>query len=579
MNMKAWKRCAALVAAGGMALALVAQFSASGVRTHYVTLAALFVGCAAALHYGLPRAAGRDVAAALLWGAGLSLAYLFGVAFRAETDTLLPTVHWAQLLLRFAGMTLCFGTGLLCFLRQRPGDVSIGSAAHRRMWFFAGWGVLALCWLPWWLYFNPCVVSGDTLVQYRQTLTGTYSNAHPVLHTLSLGFAVRVARWLGMGEAQGFAGYALVQLAGLSAVLAALAARVRGMCRRPWLAAASLAYFAFNPLHATFAITLWKDIPFSALVVVLSLQMLRVAETRGACLSDKRFFMGLVTITGLLPFVRSNGILVTLAVWVTLGLYARAQRVRALATGGGVLAFFLLVQGPVLGALGIAQPDITEALAVPLQQVGYAVSHGDALTAQEWATLEKVIPVEALAQAYDPTTSNAIKFHPEFRQTALRADLPAYARLWLNLGLRYPAAYAQGWGLLTYRYWYPDQSVLFSPNHNYSLGTWSDFVRTRPLIPQFAFLLKLDPARLSTDYPALSPLFSEGMLIWCLLAALACLLARHMGRYALALLPTLAIWLSLMLGAPLAEPRYVYPLYCAMPLFLGLMAMSKRRAN
>ncbi len=578
--MRQIRQIGVLCAAAGVTVALLAQFTSTGLKTHYVLVLLLFSACLLLLRGALAHLTRRAAVASLLWGGGLSLAYLSGIAFKTETG-ILPQVHWTQLLLRFGGMALFFAALLCNLMAWQPRFCKLGapermSVRQRRRWFLGVWAIIALCWLPYWLYFHPCIVSGDTLVQYGQVLSGEYANAHPVLHTLSLGFATRVAKWLGMGEAQGFAGYALVQLLCLSAVCAQVVLALCERLRGSWPTALAVAYFALNPLHAAYSITLWKDIPFSALVTLLALQLLRVAETRGAYLEKRGAFARLVAVLTLLPFVRGNGILVSSAALIALIRGCAAMRKKIACAAAGILAFFLLLQGPVFSALHVRQPHMTETLGVPLQQVGLVAKKGLALSEEQTRTLERVIPYKALAEDYSPLWSDPIKLDPRFQHEELRAHLPAYAKLWGEIGLRYPETYMEAYGMLSYRYWYPDQALMFGYEWNYSQGEWSDFVKTKPLVPAFAFLWQTDVAKWS-QVPVVSLLFSEGLQIWYILAVCACAWAGRKSRYLLALLPVLAVWVPLMLGLPYAETRYIYALYLCLPLTIGLFFIAKQQ--
>ncbi len=575
--MKGWLRHAIYaVASVVMTLGLLAQFSSAGLGTHYVLILSVFAVCWIMLRFCAARISRRDTVAALLWGAGLSLAYLLGAACKVEQGVL-PAVHFAQLIVRFAGMALFFGGALGCLLGWPPRHVEpeLLTKAQSRRWFFIAWGVIALCWLPYWLTLYPCVVSGDTMTQYHQVLTGEFSNHHPIVHTLSLGASTWIAGLVGGSETQGFAGYALAQLIGLSAVLAWVVVSIRQRLRGVWVTLLALAYCALNPIHAVYAITLWKDIPFSALATLMVLILLRAAETRGETLRSRGAFIGLIVVWLGLLFMRTNGIAVVLCAAVALIAFCAPIRKRLCIATATLLAVYLLVQGPVFSALGLAQPSATETLSIPMQQVAMVAHKQLPLTEQETQAIERVMPIDEMRRLHDPIRIDNIKFSPLFQSQALRDHPGEYARLWVQLGFRYPAAYLEAYNLQTYRYWYADQVVYFGIAPNYSGHAWTEFIKTKPLTSTFSFLQNVDIATWSIRLPMLSLVFSQGLQIWYVLAAMACLWARRKSRYILALLPLLAIWTQLMLATPYAETRYIYALYCCMPLSLALIGVAK----
>ncbi|MCL2545450.1 MAG: DUF6020 family protein [Clostridia bacterium] len=581
------------LASAGMAWAATTQFYGAEERgaVFFVALAALFALGWLGLCYAAPRVSVRQVAASLVWGVGLAFALVIGKALDVGDGGLWPYEAWGWTALRLAGLSALFALALACWMVRTPRaaapqdalkDAAEGAkkdaqdaqkeARAVRRWFFASWAIVAVSRIPYFLNFYPAFITYDTVAQYTEVFEGALTNLHPFLHTLSLGLALRVGAWLGLREAAALAGYAAAQALLQAAVYAWLIAFLRRRARTLWAPALALAYLALHPLHALYAVTLWKDIPFGLAIAALALLLFRVAETRGACLRKGGFFAALLAALIGVSLLRNNGVIVTAAAAVALIAWRPARQNRAALLAGVAVGVVALIQLPLFSLLHIQTTPVTEAISVPIQQIGFVVREHYPLTEEQEDDIDEVIPLDVLAEVYDPTTVDTIKFQEDFDGEYLREYLGEYARMWLEIGLQYPAAYAEAHGLLTLRYWYPPAPP---QARFYANPTPSDAYRhypTEPLTDAFLWLNDLSPRELVEAHPWLAPLFGHGVLIWVLLAACACLWARREARYQLALLPLLAVWIPLMLGTPLAESRYIYPLYCCLPLMLWMTA-------
>ena len=528
---------------------------------------------------GMIKVGWRHVVASLVWGTGLAFALVIGKELSAGEGGLWPYEAWGWTALRVAGLAVLCALALLCWMARTPRaaapkDHSKTAKAARR-WFFVAWAVIAVSRIPYWLNFYPAFITFDTIMQYTEVFTGAFTNWHPLLHTLSLGLALWLGPWLGLSEAASLAGYALAQALAQAAVYAWLVAFLRRRARTLWAPGLALAYLALHPLHAQYAITLWKDIPFGLAVTALVLLLYRVVETQGACLRKGGFCAALLAAMLGVSLLRNNGVFVVAAVAVGLLLWRPARQNRAALLAGVAVGVAALVQWPLFGLLHIQTTPVTEALSVPMQQVGFVVREFLPLTEEEEDAIDEVIPLDELAEVYYHVTVDSIKHHEAFDGELLRERLGKYARLWLQIGARYPAAYAEAHGLLTLRYWYPPEPPEARFYDNPMPIAEFKYYPTEPLTDAFIGLMDLSPRDLVEANPWLAPLFGQGTLLWALLAACACLWARRATRYQLALIPLLAVWLSLMLTAPVAESRYIYSLYCCLPLTLWMTAPAK----
>lgn len=135
------------------------------------------------------------------------------------------------------------------------------------------WGVFAasVAVFSVWLYaFYPANLSIDSINQIEQIYSGSISNAHPYVFTLFLGIFVK---YLG-----GVATFAFFQIL-ISALIAALFATYyekKGVNR--YVLAATLGLFWLSPAVGIYNVTIWKDVLFAQLVVLLGYAYLRLLD-------------------------------------------------------------------------------------------------------------------------------------------------------------------------------------------------------------------------------------------------------------------------------------------------------------
>ena len=72
--------------------------------------------------------------------------------------------------------------------------------------------------------------------------------------------------------------------------------------------------------------------------------------------------------------------------------------------------------------MGVRKTDVSEAFAVPMQQIARVVANDRELTEEEQALLEEIFWMDKLGEVYDPQTVDPVKFG------AFRGDRKAFIR-------------------------------------------------------------------------------------------------------------------------------------------------------
>lgn len=421
--------------------------------------------------------------------------------------------------------------------------------------FFCCWGGIFLFWIPYLIAQLPAVLDFDAIKQIKM-IQGILpmTDQHPFIHTLFL----KLCLVLGGGSPTA---YAVIQMLLLSLMFAFSVAWLysHGVSKACCFAAA--AYFALNPVHASYSVSVRKDVLFGGFVLLLTVALCEMYFSRGACLK-KPAWLGLLLVSCLgTAFFRNNGpmMLAVLAV-ILLAAYHKYWKQMA-----AVLActFLLLgaVKGPVFDALGVRPTNFTESLGIPLQQIARVVAEDGEITPEQLETLDAFVSVETVKKNYNPYCVDYIKsevYGADFHHEELERRKGDFFRLWFSLMLKNPKIYVDSYLDSTYGFWYP-----LSSSH---VSYWQD-VHANEL-----GLVSSSPSPL---FSRLLGLFAEkgwqmnipSLCIYAVLFFAITAWVKKGKRALLPYLPVLLLWLTILAAAPIATSlRYVYHAFAAVPV-------------
>ena len=161
---------------------------------------------------------------------------------------------------------------MLFFSSRKPSPVPSPLSARAKAFCFL---LLLLCWLPWFLYDYPGVMTPDSLSQFSQAAgLSAYSDHHPLLHTLLFQALYGIGFSLTQNVYMGIACYTLFQmgiLAGVETFCLSILSRLGAP--RPLLCG-WIAFWGLLPYNGIFAVTIWKDVLFSAFLLLYTLCLL-----------------------------------------------------------------------------------------------------------------------------------------------------------------------------------------------------------------------------------------------------------------------------------------------------------------
>lgn len=470
--------------------------------------------------------------------------------------------------------------------REKPKD-------RRKVWLFYT-SAIFLCWLPVFLAYYPSVFAYDAEGQLYQVIAGDYSTHHPLLHTLFLGAFFRLGGALGSYQA-GMAAHSVVQM-----LLMALAfgRALSWLYERKTPRSIRIILFAFYglfPANSILALSTTKDVLFSALVLLCTLQLYRLTadcENAAAGAGDRTVFVCLAVLMLLLrnnavyAFALSVPILYAALRWEKTDHVSRGKdggRAGAatgrkwLLTAVAVLLFYGICAFSLKAAVRAESGSPREMLSVPLQQMARVrVTAEEQIDPAMRQELDQYISSEWVFAAYHPHLADPVK------NRAVIHDNPAgLIKTWVRLGLRFPAVYVDAFLDNSLGLWY-----LWDTSHAevYGIGTESGFgylsTDNRPMpagceIVEKSFLpgLRAVLERIVSDnayqkVPFIRLLFAPALYWWLLWFYLTAALYRRETGEALPAVFLTAYYLTLLLS-PTVIVRYLYPLMVTVPVILS----------
>ncbi|WP_026498330.1 DUF6020 family protein [Butyrivibrio sp. WCD2001] len=440
--------------------------------------------------------------------------------------------------------------------------------------FFLAAAICFLCWLPYFLYEYPGIMTADSIVQYEQVIgVNPLSNHHPIAHTMLIALFYKLGMSVTGDVNKAISFYTVAQMIFFAICCSRVVVQVKRVTGKAVPAFLSLAFFALVPFNAVFSVTIWKDIPFAGIVMLLGCRLCEMSFKENPGAMD---FAGFAVLSVLMSVFRSNGWYAFL-VCAPFFIYGFRKNMRqALVSVIAAVVIALLIKGPVMNAVGIVQPDFTESLSLPLQQVARVLVEDEELSSGDRELVEAVIDTTYIHELYAPDFADNIKElvragHPE----VIENNKGAYLGLWMRLGLAHPVHYIRAWFDLEGGYVYPDVSYDVG-NIDGIMGNSYGLVPT-PLIGGKAVVKgKEILIKLGSFVPLYGMLWCAGAYTWLVVFVLFMMLWKKKtmgGKLSVFVMLQAALVLTLLIAAPVVDFRYEYCVVMLMPLTAAICAM------
>lgn len=442
--------------------------------------------------------------------------------------------------------------------------------------FFIAWIIYILVYISVMILAQyPGNLTSDNIDQITQGLVHHYSNHHPYYHTQIIHFIL----WVGMkifGDINiGIAAYSICSILIMSFCFAYAVYTVWEMGKDSIISTGMFLVYLIMPYHIVYSFTMWKDVFFAASMTLFSVVVFRrLKKVRDLVKIDNVIMI----CSGLgICLLRSNGFFVFIfSIIIFVVLFGKEQK-KMIITFVMIAIIAFIFKHPVLKMLHVTQPDMIESLSIPAQQISRVITDGGKLTKEERETLNQVVDIDLIHDTYDSGIADPIKnlVRNKNNQKFVIHNKMKFIKLYIDIGFRYPHKYVEAWIDQTKGYW----------NSGYAYWRWSTNIEKNNLgihrVVKISIIYKALEKYLNIweNSTILQTFLSIGFMVWILLIIFYIALINKNRYYICLVIPFLILIITLLIATPVySEFRYVYSVFCAIPLILGIV-FSERLQN
>ena len=441
---------------------------------------------------------------------------------------------------------------------------------NRKSFIFL-WGLIFLCWLPYLLCFFPGNLTPDSMSQICQGLGLTkVTNHHPVFHTALVSMTMNVGKILGNYN-MGVAVYSVIQMLIMSAIFSYTVCYMAKKNIHIIIRILSVIFYALYPVHALYGMTMWKDILFAGVMLLLTITICEIVTDEHNFFQKRKNVVLFIVNMVLVFLLRNNGIYVILLLAPFFIIGNKGKWKQLTAAFAAVFVLYAIVNGPIFKIMNIQKGSVREALSIPLQQLARVTKyHGNELTEYEKETIHKFLPVDNLGEKYYERISDNVKNH--FNDKEFTNNKLEFLKVWIELGIKHPKTYLESFLCGSYGYWYPEAThwvvshTIIKPRNEVQQSL---NIQQSP-IKQFNILEEISDNIRDRTIPIYSMIYSIGMAVWVFITMLGYSIYKREYKLCFIYLPILFLWLTCLASPVFCEFRYIYSLFVSIPVLIGI---------
>jgi hypothetical protein len=504
-------------------------------------------------------------------------------------------------IISFIGITVVFGRTLILVFnyidtRTKHADASNQWKIYKHPIIF--WPIIFVCFLPCFLAYFPGLLSYDAVNQTQQVIgIISVSKFHPPLHTFIWWLCVNLEEIIGI-YGSSLCVYAIVQMIVFSGSLAYI---VKFLIQRKvnnWIIMLSIIYLALNPTFAIFSVSMTKDIYFASFFIFYTIELIKMICQKSAYFDSKINIVRFILVSVICCLFRNNMIYVyVLAGFIIFFALKGCRKKLLLIEVGSIFLFFLIYQG-LYTILNVQPGESKEKLSIPMMQMARVmVYHGDEIDQTVYNEIKPFFvkePSPETADFEDMDEYFYTKFADGIKNRLFNTEYyddnkSVFWKNWWTLCKEYPLEYLDEFLDLNCMSWYIDVNSTNMRSNSESISTkmetlnfieidengetqlvsWEVISRNSKLPGLLKYYDKFATYEPVVDIPLVNNIFSEATPIWVILLSITICLVRKKKKLILALLPSLLLWMTYLLG-PVVAIRYMLPFVCLYPLYISI---------
>ena len=441
--------------------------------------------------------------------------------------------------------------------------------------------LLFIAYLPYLLYYYPGNVLIDSTVQIMQGMgVMEFTTHHPPIHTAIITACVKLGHSItgsyNFGAFLYTLGQTLITCFLFSYTIYYMAKKKVPRCIR----IISLLFYAFCPTISFLTITMYKDIPFALSLLALTICMTEMATNIEGFMKHKSRILLTIIAVFLVSIFRNNGLYAVILSIPIILIMVKKQKIKVGAIFVTGILICLFVTGPVYNMCKIKKGSSKEAFSVILQQYARVTKYkGDELSDEEKSNIHKYLPVDNLAELYDPVFADPVKH--QFSDEAFKEDKATLFKTYIHFAIKYPGHTIASIVCNSFAYYYPNNlgwGVYKGVDEEYFLEGTNYGFKEEPIV-NITALDEVNKFVNTRNVPIVSMFVSIGFLFWMLVFGVVYCIYTRKYNLILAYIPLLCMWITILASPVFGEPRYVYGLFTCLPLLLGMSLKDNRKLN
>ena len=438
------------------------------------------------------------------------------------------------------------------------------------------WKVFTIIVSIWCLYliaYFPGFMSPDSIDQWNQAVTSNYNDWHPVIHTLIIKLLMSI--WNNPAL------YSIVQIIVSSLIFAYSMAFLSKRGVRDSIILIISVLYAFSPSNAVYSITMWKDIPYSYLLLLLTTYIADMICNKHSFWEKSNLFLGIILF--LTCTMRHNGVVVyVLSILFILyfTIKNRLNIVKPLLTVLFSITILVLYKGPVFKKLEVTPNPKGLKFNAPIHGIASLVHHEKDLSDETKELLEDIMPLSAWNELFYYYSTNPYLFGNDypFLENISQKSSKDVISIYLKNLIQYPSYIIKDRLAGTDVVW----SVLpLTGSYNYRYETNGIVQNDIGLVQQNNFLTKFINKILTISYKTklFDVIFWRGGVYLVILLYLSFYIYFFADRESIWIfMPAIGNTISLFLSMSTQDYRYVWylPILCVFIMLYTLVSNQEK---
>lgn len=438
--------------------------------------------------------------------------------------------------------------------------------------FLLLWGLIFICWLPYFLRYFPARMSPDSFYVIHYANEGILSDLHTFGHTWFFGAFFHLGKIISGNLNIGIAFSTIAQMLILSLMFSSVIKYLYKKGLNKYLCFIIFCLYALSPLNGVYSVTLWRDILFGGSFAVICLYLFEYVNNNYK-LSFWKIILLFFTLI-LMLFFRNNGIYIVIILLPLIIVFCKKNRLFTSIFGISIILIYFLIKGPVFNYFNVTQTKSIEAYSIPLQQIARVIHLNGNINDDELSYLNNIMDVNKVKESYSQLISDPIKNITNGNKISENKSL--FLKNWLKVLLKNPQIYIESYLFQTIGYWYP------SINYGGAGTSTQSFFEEEVVSDPVTSGIINDTLDIVTSkrIPLTNFVWSIGTYFILALVSFIVMLYTKKTKYLIVFLPIICLWGTIMISTPVfAELRYIYGLFTAIPILICIPFYNKEDKN